>query len=281
MDCCRRLLDCHVDEKNFLVKNDDRTVHVHCMPIGIPFEQFERIAKSSPKLIGSPLKIVLGVDRLDYTKGLANRLNAFELLLERHPEHLEKVILIQISVPSRTDVKEYRDLKTEIDRLVGRINGRFTTVGWSPISYIYDCIGQNDLAAIYRDSDVAIVSSLRDGMNLVAKEFVACQVTESPGVLIISPFAGASETMREALISNPYDLAETAENLHRALTMSEEEKIRRMERLRHGVKKTDVNHWTRYFFNAMDAVKTNVRDDVSSMSIRPATAYNFEDFLLE
>lgn len=281
VDCCQRLLDCRVDRKKLLVEYVDRTVHIHTMPIGIPFDKFVELAKNTPKIIRSPLKTVLGVDRLDYTKGLVNRLKAFELLLERYPEHQGKIVLLQISVPSRTEVKEYQDLKNEIDQLVGRINGRFTTVNWVPINYIYNCISQNDLASIYRDSDVAIVSSLRDGMNLVAKEFVACQVTNSPGVLIVSPFAGASGTMQEALISNPYDLVETAEILNKALTMSETEKMQRMKCLIRSVKMQDVDNWMRYFFNAMDAIKTKFKDDDLSFAIQPATLYNLEDFLFK
>lgn len=172
------------------------------------------------------------LDRLDYTKGLVNRLKAFEVLLEKHPEHREHVSLLQIAVPSRTDVSEYQQLKEEMDQLVGRINGRFTTANWSPIRYIYGCVGQQELAAYYRDADVALVTPLRDGMNLVAKEFVACQINQPPGVLIVSPFAGAGEMMHEALLCNPYEIDEAAEIIHRALTMPEDERSLRMNRLR-------------------------------------------------
>ena len=126
-----------------------------------------------------------------------------------------KVILLQIAVPSRTDVREYQELKEEMDQLVGRINGRFTTYNWSPIKYIYGCVDQARLVAFYRDAAVALVTPLRDGMNLVAKEFVACQINNDPGVLIVSPFAGAGEMMHEALICNPYEIHEAAEVIHR------------------------------------------------------------------
>ncbi|XP_026680587.1 alpha,alpha-trehalose-phosphate synthase [UDP-forming]-like [Diaphorina citri] len=116
------------------------------------------------------MSLVLSVDRLDYTKGLVHRLKAFETLLEKHPEHLEKVTLLQIAVPSRTDVKEYQDLKEEMDQLVGRINGRFTTPNWSPIRYIYGCISQDELASFYRDAAVALVTPLRDGESHCIKE---------------------------------------------------------------------------------------------------------------
>ena len=145
------------------------------------------------------------MDRLDYTKGLVNRFKAFEVLLSNHPEYIEKVILMQIAVPSRTDVKEYQELKNQMDLLVGRINGRFSTATWSPVRYIYGCMGQQQLAGIYRDVDIALITPLRDGMNLVAKEFVACR-TRKPGVLVLSPFAGAGEMMKEVIIYIFYQL---------------------------------------------------------------------------
>lgn len=168
-------------------------------------------------------KIILGVDRLDYTKGLVHRLKSFERFLEKYPQYIEQVTMLQIAVPSRTDVKEYQDLKEEMDQVVGRINGRFTTPNWSPIRYIYGCVSQAELAGFYRDAAVALVTPLRDGMNLVAKEYVACQIRE-PGVLVVSPFAGAGEMMQEALIVNPYEIDEAAEVIHRALTMPEDER---------------------------------------------------------
>ncbi len=141
-------------------------------------------------------QVILGVDRLDYTKGLVNRFKSFERLLSDHPEYLGKVMLFQVAVPSRTDVREYQELKEQMDQLVGNINGRFSTAQWSPIRYIYGCLPQSALAGFYRDADVALITPLRDGMNLVAKEFVACR-TKEPGVLVLSPFAGAGEMMNE------------------------------------------------------------------------------------
>ncbi|CAD6999540.1 unnamed protein product [Ceratitis capitata] len=228
-----RNLGCRVDRNNLLVEHGGRTVRIRPLPIGIPYERFVTLAKNAGKLLRSDKqKVILGVDRLDYTKGLVHRLMAFEKLLEKYPQHKEKVSLLQISVPSRTDVKEYRELKEEVDQLIGRINGRFTTANWAPIRYIYDYVAQDDLAALYRDAAVCLVTPLRDGMNLVAKEFVACQINESPGVLVISPFAGAGEMMHEALLCNPYEVHAAAEVIHRALTMPEDERVLRMSRLR-------------------------------------------------
>lgn len=280
VDCCQRNLGCRVDRKNLLVEHGGRTVRVRPLPIGIPFERFVELAEKAPKVISTNQKIILGVDRLDYTKGLVHRLLAFEKLLEKHPEHLGKVSLLQISVPSRTDVKEYQELKEEMDQLVGRINGRFTTPNWSPIRYIYGCVSQDELAAFYRDAAVGLVSPLRDGMNLVAKEFVACQINTPPGVLIVSPFAGAGETMHEALICNPYEIDDASEVIHRALTMPEDERILRMNYLRRREKLNDVNYWTKSFLSAMGSLQTQDEcDDVGSVSMPAVTLDDFDEYL--
>ncbi|XP_044728251.1 alpha,alpha-trehalose-phosphate synthase [UDP-forming] [Chrysoperla carnea] len=279
IDCCQRNLGCRVDRKNLLVENDGRTIIVRPLPIGIPFDRFVHLAETAPKVMLSDQKIVLGVDRLDYTKGLVNRLKAFEILLEKHPEHIENVTLLQISVPSRTDVREYQELKEEMDQLVGRINGRFTTPNWSPIRYIYGCINQNELAAFYRDAAVCLVTPLRDGMNLVAKEFVACQINTPPGVLIVSPFAGAGEMMHEALLCNPYEMEEAAEVIHRALTMPEDERTLRMNHLRRREKVHDVNHWMRAFLKAMGSLMTKNDDDVGATTMPAVTMDDFDEYL--
>lgn len=299
VDCCQRNLGCRVDRKNLLVEHGGRSVRIRPLPIGIPFDHFVELAKNAKRIFKTKQKIILGVDRLDYTKGLVNRLKAFEVLLERHPEHRELVTLLQVSVPSRTDVSECKisnwgayqvsdfnpidffiwtdqQLKEEMDQLVGRINGRFTTANWSPIRYIYGCVGQQELAAYYRDADVALVTPLRDGMNLVAKEFVACQIRNPPGVLIVSPFAGAGEMMHEALLCNPYEINEAAEVIHRALTMPEDERILRMSRLRRREMECDVNFWMRSFLKAMGSIE---EDDVGTTTMQPVSVDDF-DYLL-
>uniref|UniRef100_A0A182J7Z1 Uncharacterized protein n=1 Tax=Anopheles atroparvus TaxID=41427 RepID=A0A182J7Z1_ANOAO len=277
VDCCQRNLGCRVDRKNLLVEHGGRSVRVRPLPIGIPFERFVELARTARKVINTNQKVILGVDRLDYTKGLVHRLKAFEVLLEKHPEHRENVNLLQISVPSRTDVKEYQELKEEMDQLVGRINGRFTTANWSPIRYIYGCVGQEELAAFYRDASVCLVTPLRDGMNLVAKEFVACQINEPPGVLIVSPFAGAGETMHEALLCNPYELDAAAEVIHRALTMPEDERTLRMSRMRRREMQNDVNSWMRQFLKAMGSLE---EDEIGTTTMQPVTVDDFDDYLL-
>ncbi|CAH1983948.1 unnamed protein product [Acanthoscelides obtectus] len=280
VDCCQRNLGCRVDRKNLLVEHGGRTVRVRPLPIGIPFERFVELAEKAPRVLSTNQKIILGVDRLDYTKGLVHRLRSFEKLLEKYPEHIEKVSLLQISVPSRTDVKEYQDLKEEMDQLVGRINGRFTTPNWSPIRYIYGCVSQDELAAFYRDSAVGLVTPLRDGMNLVAKEFVACQINIPPGVLIVSPFAGAGETMHEALICNPYEIDDASDVIHRALMMPEDERILRMNYLRRREKLNDVNYWTKSFLSAMGSLVTqDEQDDVGSVTMPAVTLDDFDEYL--
>ena len=170
------------------------------MPIGIPYHRFVQLAEEAPRVMKRTTEtVILGVERLDYTKGLIHRLQAFEKLLEDHPEYIEKVYFMQITVPSRTNVQEYQDLTQEIDQLVGKIYGKFSTANWSPVRYIYGCIPQSELASYYRDASVALVTPLRDGMNLVCKEFVACQIGD-PGVLVLSRFTGAAELMQEALL---------------------------------------------------------------------------------
>ncbi|XP_021947328.1 alpha,alpha-trehalose-phosphate synthase [UDP-forming] isoform X2 [Folsomia candida] len=279
IDCCQRRLGCRVDRSSMLVEVGGRTVRVRPLPIGIPFDRFVKMAEEAPQMVScSNQKLILGVDRLDYTKGLVHRLKAYERLLEKYPDYKEKVAFLQIAVPSRTDVKEYQDLKEELDQLVGRINGRFTTPNWSPIRYIYGCVGQDELAAFYRDAAVALVTPLRDGMNLVAKEFVACQIKE-PGVLILSPFAGAGEMMHESLLVNPYELDDAAEVLHRALSMPLDEREVRMSYLRKREKTYDVNHWMRSFLKEMGSLTVEDGDEVLPTTMTPLTMDDFEEIL--
>jgi trehalose 6-phosphate synthase/phosphatase len=232
-----------------LIEQGERTVRVGAFPIGIDFDHYESLARAAEPGDEKRERLVLGVDRLDYTKGIPERLRAFERLLELHPEHREKVALLQVAVPSRSQVAEYRELKREIDELVGRVNGRFGTASWSPIRYLHRSFSSERLAAMYRDADVGLLTPLRDGMNLVAKEFVACQVGD-PGVLVLSRLAGAAETMREAIHVNPYDVDGTAHALHRALTMDETERRSRLTALRRRERRRDVYAWVESFLDA-------------------------------
>lgn len=269
LDCVERLLGARVDRAAHLIEHGGRTVRVGAFPLGIDFNGFEERAREAPPGAGEATRVVLGVDRLDYTKGIPERLRAFERLLELHPEHREKVILLQLAVPSRTEVRAYRRQKRQIDELVGRVNGRFGTPQWTPIHYLHRGTGREDLVQLYRDADVALVTPLRDGMNLVAKEYVACQI-EDPGVLVLSRFAGASETMREALRVNPYNVDATAEAIHRALGMEEPERRSRMAALRWRERRHDVAAWLEDFIAVAASRPTD---------IRPPTAAEFETWL--
>ncbi|MEN8161114.1 MAG: trehalose-6-phosphate synthase [Myxococcota bacterium] len=253
LDCAERLLDAEVDWKNWRVRSAAGETQVGAFPIGIDFESFDSRIRGNPPLEGKREGIVIGADRLDYTKGIPERILAFERLIEKYPEHRENVVLLQVAVPSRHQVAEYRTLKREIEELVGRVNGRFGTAGWTPIRYLYRLLDHDRLSMLYRDADVGLVTPLRDGMNLVAKEFVACQPEDDPGVLVLSRLAGAAETMRESLLVNPYHIEKTADQIHRALTLPEEERRLRMKSLRSRERRNDVHAWVASFLAAAGA----------------------------
>jgi trehalose 6-phosphate synthase/phosphatase len=190
------------------------------------------------------------VDRLDYTKGIPRRLLAYERMLETHPDLREKVRLVQVAVPSRTKVEAYQDFRALVDGLVGRINGAFGTPRWVPVHYIFRGLPESDLVALYRAADVMLVTPLRDGMNLVAKEFVASR-TDGDGVLVLSEFAGAAWELPEALQVNPYDLDGAAELYYRALTMPRAERRARLAPLRPRVHTFDVHRWVATFLERL------------------------------
>jgi trehalose-6-phosphate synthase len=196
-------------------------------------------------------KIILGVDRLDYTKGIPDRLAAFERLLKKDKSARARVALVQVMVPSRTDVKAYADLKEEIDRMVGDINGRYADTGRVPIHYLYRNLSQRALFAHYRAADVALVTPLRDGMNLVAHEFAAAR-TDDDGVLVLSEFAGAAKYLKGAVLVNPYDVESTANAIQSALTMKPSEKRKRMRALRAEVMRLDVHRWADDYVRALE-----------------------------
>jgi trehalose 6-phosphate synthase len=228
-------------------------------PISIDFRQFENdaasheVAKSAWHIHENlpERQIVLGVDRLDYTKGIPGRLRAFRHLLEKYPEHRDSVTLVQVVVPSRRGIPGYEDLKIEIEQLVGEINGQLTgPSGNVPIHYIYRPLDRFELLGYYRASEIALVTPLKDGMNLVAKEYCACNLEES-GVLILSEFAGAvAELQSGALLVNPNDIAGVADALHEALTMQPDERHRRMHLLRQAVRRHDIFRWVDSYLRA-------------------------------
>jgi trehalose 6-phosphate synthase/phosphatase len=198
--------------------------------------------------------LLLGVDRLDYTKGIPRRLLAFEQFLERHPELHGRVRLVQLAVPSREGVGAYQRIRRLVDGLVGRINGAFGTARWAPIHYLYRAVPEPELLALYRAAAVMLVTPVRDGMNLVAKEFVACRADED-GVLVLSEFVGAAAELEAAVRVNPYDVDGCAEAYYAALTMPRGERRSRMRRLRARVRAYDVHAWSAAFLEALEAAR--------------------------
>src|SRR5581483_5550965 len=195
-------------------------------------------------------QLILGVDRLDYSKGIPERLRAFRNALERYPELRRRVVLIQVVVPSRVEIPKYHEVKQRIDRLVGDINGRFSTSNWLPVQYHFRCLDRDDLLAHYRGCDIAFVTPLKDGMNLVAKEYCACRIDKN-GVLILSQFAGAAEQLKTgALLVNPYDVEEMADMISTAFRMTDDERTARMRRMRRVARDENVFWWVDSFLRA-------------------------------
>jgi len=232
-------------------------------PPSIDVAEIERLAARAAPGGDATVAEILGVDRLDYTKGIHERLLAIERLLERHPGLRRRIAFTQVLVPSRERVAEYGELKREIDETVGRINGRFSERGWSPIRYLVRSLPPAELVALYRQADVALVTPLRDGMNLVAKEYVAAQLDDD-GVLILSEMAGAADELQEALLVNPFDVDEVADALHRALQMPRDERRARMSALRHRVRANDVRAWVDRFLDASERAGLRARSTVAS-----------------
>ena len=265
--CAERLLGCEVDRATGVVRYEGRAVAVQAHPIGIDVAHVERLAAagsaSGPELAPDGVATILGVDRLDYTKGIHERLLAIERLLERHPPYRRRIVFTQVLVPSRERVAEYNALKRDIDETVGRINGRFSEPGWSPIRYLVRSLPHEELVPLYRRADVALVTPLRDGMNLVAKEYVAAQ-TDDRGVLILSELAGAAEELQEAVVVNPFDVDAVAEALDRALSMPADERRARMSALRDRVRGHDVYAWVHRFLAAAEAAAGRAQASVVS-----------------
>ena len=252
--CVREFLDVDVLDDLPRIRLGEREVLLGTLPVGVDVAKLGTDAASATALdearalrenIGTEA-IMLAVDRLDYTKGIIERLRGFERFLESHPDWRGRVSLVQITAPSRFRVPQYRAMKQTIDEMVGRIVGRFTASGRSPLIYHYDSFDHEQLAAYYRAADVALVTPLRDGMNLVAKEYVAAQAG-SDGVLVLSEFAGAAHELIEAVQVNPYEPDAVAHGIATALTMPTDERCRRMLALLERVRVHDVHWWTQAF----------------------------------
>ncbi|OLE97694.1 MAG: hypothetical protein AUG75_05275 [Cyanobacteria bacterium 13_1_20CM_4_61_6] len=261
LQCVRRVLpDAEVLPSSGLqrIRSSGRTIRAGSFPIGIDFESFEKgaaseeVARRARELRAAfpGCQLMLGVDRLDYSKGIPERLRAFGVALERHRELRGRVVLIQAVVPSRVEIPRYHEFKGRIDRLVGDTNGRFSTDTWLPVHYRFRSLDRDDLLAHYRACEIALVTPLKDGMNLVAKEYCACCVEKNDGVLILSQFAGAAEQLKPAVLVNPYDVEQVADAIFKVFRMSDAERRARMKRMRRIVHHEDVFWWVDSFLKA-------------------------------
>ena len=230
----------------------DRLVTVASFPIGISTADFAGARRDASLVQGRGVSRIIGVDRLDYTKGLPQKFKAFGRFLDKYPQYRRQVVLTQIAPPTREDLVAYLDIRQQLESLAGSINGRFGELDWVPIHYIHRSTPRRRLTGIYRSSRIALVTPLRDGMNLVAKEYVAAQDPEDPGVLILSRFAGAAEELSEALIVNPYNIEATADVIRVALEMSLERAARALRSADGGDRKYDVMYWAQTFLATLD-----------------------------
>lgn len=271
MSAVRRLLgyDININEINL----PRRIVKVDNFPMGIDYDKFHKTAQESQKrsvreksevrkeleryyLLFPETRFIISIDRLDYTKGLINRLEAFEYFLQEYPEYREKVTLVLLAVPSRIGVEQYQQMKSEVDETVGRINGEFSSINRTPIWYFYRSMPFDNLVDLYNYCEIALITPIRDGMNLVAKEFIASK-TDGRGVLILSEMAGASKEMSEALIINPNDKAQIAEAIKKAIEMPLDEQIERNTILQKRLKRYNIEKWATDFLNTLDKVRQN------------------------
>jgi len=250
------------DHAQSRIDNGDRLVKVDAFPMGIDFKRFYNASddiavKREAKLIKSRLsgeKIILSVDRLDYTKGILQRLEGFDAFLDKHPEYREKVTLVLVAVPSRTEIDHYQEMRRQVDEKLGQINGKYGVIGWMPVHYMYRAVPFSVLTALYAVSDVALVTPLKDGMNLIAKEFVAAK-KNGKGVLILSEMAGAAKELSEAITVNPHDTEDLVEALETALAMPLERQKKANRIMQKRLRKYDVEAWAEDFIATLAGVK--------------------------
>lgn len=241
----------------------DRKIFIEVFPMGIDFDKFHKLSVDpivlekvdTLKTHFKQRKLIVSIDRLDYSKGITERLEAIELLLQQYPEMHEKFALYMLVVPSRDTVPQYRTLLDEIDRLVGHINSVYGSPTWTPIAYFYQSLPIEDLAALYTAADICLVTSLRDGMNLVCKEFVACKAKSLQGVLILSKLAGAAKELTESIQINPNSTSDIAHAIYHAMYMPEDEQRKRMKKNAEIIKKFNIHHWVKMFFLRLREIK--------------------------
>ncbi|MGH7885238.1 MAG: bifunctional alpha,alpha-trehalose-phosphate synthase (UDP-forming)/trehalose-phosphatase [Thermodesulfobacteriota bacterium] len=253
---------------------EKRAVKMDTFPMGIDYEKFSTAHKKVAvkknineikRSLNGNYKIILSIDRLDYSKGIPERLKAYDLFLEKNPEIKEKVLLILVAVPSRTEVVHYKMLKAEVDTLVGNINGKYGTISWNPIHYMYRSFDFENLIALYLIADVLFITPLRDGMNLIAKEYVASR-NDKTGVLILGEMAGTAKELSEALIINPNDLEATSDALKIALQMKKTEQNKRMTGMQKRLKRYDLKVWTEDFMERLNHIK-EIQDKMLSKKL--------------
>ncbi|UII31593.1 bifunctional alpha,alpha-trehalose-phosphate synthase (UDP-forming)/trehalose-phosphatase [Fulvivirga ulvae] len=267
------------------IMRDRRTIVVDSFPIGIDYDKYAASA-ASPATLSREVKfrtslgdqkLMLSIDRLDYSKGIPARLQIFDIFLSKHPEYQGKVSLLMIVVPSRDNVEKYKHLKEEVDLLVGRINGKYGSMNWTPIHYFYRSFPLEDLSAFYRMADVALVTPMRDGMNLVCKEFIASKL-DKHGVLILSEMAGASKELSEAIIVNPNDKHQVVDAIYQALTMPEEEQETHMNYMQDTLRKFSIHHWVKLFLDRLTVVKDKQKKMATKVMDPAMRAKLLQDF---
>tara|TARA_Y100001972_G_scaffold128409_1_gene188992 strand:+ start:1737 stop:3908 length:2172 start_codon:yes stop_codon:yes gene_type:complete len=252
-----------IGNSNGKINVNNRLVMADALPMGIDYDKYAEAAASPETLarevryrtsVGSS-RLILSIDRLDYSKGIPQRLKAFELFLRKHPEYREKVSLLMVVVPSRDKVGKYKELKEEIDLLVGRINGQYARLNWTPVHYFYRSFPLPALSAFYRMAEVALVTPMRDGMNLVCKEFIASKL-DKKGVLILSEMAGSSKELSDAILINPNDIDQLVSALKKALSMPEKQQVLHMAVMQKSLKRYNIHHWVNLFMKRLDYIKT-------------------------
>lgn len=258
------------------VEYQGKLVSVGAFPIGIDPDKFkeglqkekvkDRIATLQRKFQG--IKIMVGVDRLDYIKGVPQKLHAFEVFLTEHPEWIGKAVLVQVAVPSRQDVEEYQNLRAVVNELVGRINGKYGTIEFMPIHFMHKSVAFDELIALYAISDVCLVSSTRDGMNLVSFEYIACQ-GERRGNLVLSEFAGAAQSLNGCIMVNPWNTEEFADAIHDSVTMGEEQRRSNYWKLERYVKTYTSGWWGEVFISELIKISEQARHKSPWSSFAP------------
>lgn len=264
------------------INNESRQVLVDVFPMGIDYEKFKNKAieiQSKPIqerskehqdidrfLLGMPgRKLILSIDRLDYTKGIPERLKAFRHFLRKYPEYKEQVALLMLTVPSRTDVEQYQNLKSEIEELVGSINGEFGSLNWNPIIYFYRSLPFDNLLELYSSADIALLTPLRDGMNLVAKEFVASKINKN-GTLILSERAGVSSELSKALIVNPNNMADVADAIYKAINLTPMEQQDAIDSMQERIERYDVYKWAKEFVKSLETTKIKKEEHLAKVA---------------